>query len=422
MAESLSDKLKALGVQVGAGKIQKPVDNKRKNYSIDAVIPGEAIQTPFGNAYVVETTYDREYTHGTMQFRPNLNLRVLTEWSHTPQLAGSEFSKLLFLDTETTGLGGGTGTIPFLVGLGHLHENGFHLIQLLLRDPSEEPGQLYLLNQYLRDFQAVVTYNGKSFDIPILNTRHTLNGFTSPFPGFGHIDLLPLARRLWKNRLPSRALGDLEVEIVGVTRTQEEVPGWMIPQIYFDYLQSGDARPLAGVMYHNAMDILSLAALFQHVAHLLSDPLHYTTPQSLDLIAIARLFEELGQFDDAIQLYEFSLQMGMPEHFFIQTLERFAGLYRKQGEWQKTLHLWEKAADHHQISACVELAKYYEHQSRDPGAALTWTDRAIQMVDLYIRGIASRREMIKELSHRRERLERKLNHRKASNSPEGKEG
>jgi uncharacterized protein len=418
MAESLSDKLKALGVQSGASKIQKPVVKTRDPYSIEAIIPGEAISTPFGEAYVVETTYDNDYRHGLVQFHQNLNMRVLTEWGRAPHLADSAFGKFIFLDTETTGLGGGTGTIPFLVGLGHLHENGFHLIQLLLRSPIEEPALLYLLNEYLGDFQAIVTYNGKSFDIPILKTRHTLNGLTPPFASYDHIDLLPLARRLWKNRLPSRALGDLEVEIVGVTRTQEEVPGWAIPQIYFDYLSSGDARQLSGVMYHNAMDILSLAALFQHVAHLLSDPLHYITPQSLDLIAIARLYEELGQYDVAVELYGYSMQLGMPEPFFLQTLERFAGLYRKQGNWAMTLQLWEKAADHHQIAACVELAKYYEHQTRDAAKALTWTERAIQMADLYIRGLASRREVINELRHREERLTRKLSSQKPANQPE----
>ncbi|HEX2979982.1 MAG TPA: ribonuclease H-like domain-containing protein, partial [Anaerolineaceae bacterium] len=107
----------------------------------------------------------------------------------------------LFLDTETTGLGGGTGTYAFLIGLGYLGPDGFHLIQLLMRDPTEEPALLDLLNHYLAAFPAIVTFNGKSFDIPLLNARHVLNGVTTPFGGMQHIDLLPLARRLWRNRL-----------------------------------------------------------------------------------------------------------------------------------------------------------------------------------------------------------------------------
>lgn len=404
--ESLSDKLKSLGVKQGAGGLPKP--KTRPATSITQVIPGQIVETAFGEAFVVESWYETTYRHGLVQFSSDLNLQMITEWGHAGHLEGSGFPNLMFLDTETTGLGGGTGTYPFLVGLGHLTENGFHLIQLLMRDPTEERSQLALLSQYLEPFPAVVTYNGKSFDIPLLNARHTLNGFTTPFPSMDHLDLLPLARRLWRNRLPSRALGDLEVEIMGVTRTQEEIPGWMIPQVYFDYLRTGDARPLVGVMYHNAMDILSLAALFHHVAHLLSDPLHYTEPQSLDLIAIARLYEELGRLDDAVRLYEFSLDLGLPEDFFVQTLQRFAELHRRRGNWDSTVSLWEKAAAHHQLEACVELAKYYEHQCRDCRQALLWTETAYRQVDQVISGLAHRRRWKQELDHRRERLNRKL--------------
>jgi uncharacterized protein len=407
--ESLSDKLKSLGVQVGAANLPKP--RPKIVAPVEQILPGEAISTPFGEAFVVDTWYDLDYYHGTILLSSDPHLKMLTAWGQADHLADSSFDQFIFLDTETTGLGGGTGTFAFLVGLGSLSEHGFHLVQLLLRSPNEEPALLHLLNQYLSPFQAVVTYNGKAFDIPLLKTRHVINGFTHPFESLHHLDLLPLARKLWKNRLPSRALADLEVEIVGVSRTQEEVPGWMIPQVYFDYLRTGDARPLAGVLYHNAMDILSLAALFHHMAHLLDDPLGYITPQSLDLIAIARLYEEMGHFDTAVHLYEFSLQLDLPEQFFVQTLERIADLYRKRGDWDKTIELWQKAVDHHQISSCIELAKYYEHQQRDCDQALYWTNLAVEMVDAYVKGIAVRRELKKELFHRVDRLKRKLDHK-----------
>lgn len=406
MAESLSDKLKSLGVQVGAGNI--PAPQKRKSFGIEDVIAGELVQTPYGPTYQVEEWYAQDYQHGLIQFHLSLPMKVLTDWGRVPHLAGSGFGRLLFLDTETTGLGGGTGTFPFLIGLGYLSDKGFHLIQLLMRSPEEEAAQLFLLNQYVSQFDAIVTYNGKGFDIPLLNNRHVLNGFTSPFAQINHIDLLGLARRLWRNRLPSRSLGNLEIEVLNVTRTQEEVPGYLIPEIYFEYLRSGDARPLAGVMYHNAMDILSLAALYQYTAGLLEDPLGYTIPQSLDIVAIARLYEELGMYAPAVQMYESGLSMGMPEPFFVDTLSRFAELYRKRGDWARTIELWQKAVDHQQIGACIELAKYYEHQQRQCDEALAWTDRAIGMVDTCISGIISRREMQKELAHRKERLLRKL--------------
>jgi len=408
--ESLSDKLKSLGVQVGARNLAAPARKKR---NIEALIPGEVVNTPFGPTYVVENWYGSQYEHGSIRFDPALNMRMLTECCRVPHLSISGIGRLLFLDTETTGLGGGTGTFAFLVGIGHLTPDGFHLIQLLMRSPEEERAMLYLLNQYLGQFDALVTYNGKSFDVPLLKTRHVLNAFTHPFDDYGHIDLLPVARRVWRNRLPSRSLGSLEVDIVGVSRTQDEVPGYMIPEIYFDYLRSGDASQLSGVLYHNAMDILSLAALFQYTARLLDDPLGSSVPQGLDVVAIARLYEELGLYSPAIQLYEAGLSLGMPEPFFIQTLVRFAALYRKQGDWENTISLWRKAVDHNYLPACVELAKYYEHQQRQCDQALEWTERAIGMVDRCISGIVSRREMLKELEHRRSRLLRKLSNQPA---------
>lgn len=404
--ESLSDKLKSLGVQLGTGSIARP--KPRQTFSIEEVIPGATIATPFGEAYLVETQYALGYRHGSIDLCGQPSWKVLSEWGKVTHLADSPLSQFVFLDTETTGLGGGTGTFAFLVGLGHITGNGFHLIQLLLRGPQEEPALLAGLNQLLDPFQGVVTYNGKSFDIPLLNARHVLNGLTSPFPNINHIDLLPLARRVWRNRLASRSLGSLEQEIVGIARTQEEVPGWMIPQIYFDYLSSGDARPLEGVLYHNAMDILSLAAVFQHTAELLENPLGTASPHSLDMIAIARLYEELRLYDQAVTLYEFSLQAGLPEEFFVQTLQRFADLHRKRSEWDKTISLWEKASQHHNIESCVELAKYYEHQARDYPNALRWTETAMELVDLHIRGRASKNEWNRELIHRKERIARKL--------------
>jgi tetratricopeptide (TPR) repeat protein len=335
-------------------------------------------------------------------------LQVLSEWGRAAHLADCPLSRFVFLDTETTGLGGGTGTLAFLVGLGHITPDGFRLVQLLLRGPHEEPAMLASLAQFLDPFQAIVTYNGKSFDIPLLNTRHVLNGFTSPFTSLDHLDLLPLARRVWRNRLASRSLSNLEQEIIGVPRTQDEVPGWMIPQIYFDYLRTGDAHPLQGVLYHNAMDILSLAAVFHHTAGLLSDPLGSIEPNSLDLIAIARLYEELGHFDQAVDLYEYSLQAGLPEEFFIQTLQRFADLYRRRNQWEQTLILWEKASHHHHIESCVELAKYYEHHAREYSVALRWTETALQYIELYVSGRASRNLWKQDLTHRQERIQRKL--------------
>ena len=141
-----------------------------------------------------------------------------------------------------------------------------------MRDPGQEAALLAALDQWLAEFDVIVTFNGKSFDVPLLNSRFLMNGITTPFERYEHVDVLQIARKLWRDRLPSRALGELEKEIIHFYRTGDDIPGWMIPQVYFDYLRSGDARPLAGVFYHNVIDILTLAALFGHIGAMLNDP------------------------------------------------------------------------------------------------------------------------------------------------------
>ena len=131
---------------------------------------------------------------------------------------------------------------------------------------------LIALAEYMTDARAVVTYNGKSFDIPLLNNRYVLHDLISPFKDLAHIDLLPMARKIWKKKLASRRLSNVETEILRVERTMDEVPGYLVPQVYFDYLKSGDARPLVGVLYHNEMDVLSLTTLLQYFMNAFSQP------------------------------------------------------------------------------------------------------------------------------------------------------
>ncbi|HEX2979166.1 MAG TPA: ribonuclease H-like domain-containing protein, partial [Anaerolineaceae bacterium] len=267
---SLSDRLKSLGVKVGAQDLPRPT---RQTYPIDQVVDGRFLATRFGETFTVEALYPPEYRHGQMALSVTASLQMIAEWGRTNHLAECDPNGFMFLDTETTGLSGGTGTYAFLVGVGHFSPTGFQLSQFFMRDPAEEPAMLAALTDYLDPCQALVTYNGKAFDAPLLNTRYTLQGFTPPLPNLAHLDLLPLARRLWRDRLPSRTLSYIETNVLGANRTQEEVPGWMIPQMYFDYLRSADARPLRGVLYHNAMDILALAALFCRTVEMLARPL-----------------------------------------------------------------------------------------------------------------------------------------------------
>ncbi|HWQ03901.1 MAG TPA: ribonuclease H-like domain-containing protein [Longilinea sp.] len=404
--ESLSDRLKALGVQLGTQNLRP--HSAQDRFPIEDVIAGEEIETPLGVVFQITQQFDIHYQHGQVHFDAPLNLQLVREWGKTDIEKSNQIDQLIFLDTETTGLAGGAGTFAFLVGLGIWNPDGFRLVQLFMRNPGEEPAMLAVLNRIVAPFKTVVTFNGKTFDIPLLNSRHLINSITTPFSNMAHLDLLPLARRLWRNRLPSRALGDLERDILGVVRSGEEIPGWMVPQIYVDYLRSGDARPMKGVLYHNAMDILSLAALLHYDAHLLENPLKIEPTEGLDLVAIAQIYEEMGDLGKSIELYEAGLNAGLPQPIFIQTLHRYASIYRKRNAWPETIALWQRAAEQQDIPAAIELAKYYEHHERLPMDALRWTDNALGWLLLLPLRPSEKLYWKSELEHRRDRLMRKI--------------
>lgn len=404
-SDALLKKLKSLGVQLGANHIEQPSKPTKAERGIEAVINGIEIPTHYGATFAVQEFYATDHVHGRIPLCADCAVEVLAAWSGLSRITHPGGENIVFLDTETSGLAGGTGTYAFLVGIGYRTPAGFELVQFFMRDPSQESALLAALDQWLARFDVVVTFNGKSFDVPLLNTRYVLNGLTPPFGGYEHLDMLQIARKLWRDRLPSRALSELEKEIVQFYRTEEEVPGWMIPQLYFDYLRSGDAHPLEGVFYHNARDILSLAALYNHIAEMLKNPLGETVGYGLDLAAIARMYEEKGWLEQAAELYERCLDMGdLPEPFFFKNMERFALLRRKTGDWDKALLLWQKAAEHGEINACIELAKYYEHRARNYSEALAWARKAMEILDDTRFFDGSRRSTERDLSKRIGRL------------------
>ncbi|MEW5719910.1 MAG: ribonuclease H-like domain-containing protein, partial [Chloroflexota bacterium] len=214
---------------------------------------------------------------------------------------------------------------------------------------------------------------------------------------------------LWRDRLESRALGSLEEHILKMTRTEEDIPGWLIPQIYIDYMRSGDARELRGVFYHNAMDVVAMAALLNHIAALLNDPLTFAIEHGLDVIAIGKLFEDLGRWDDAATLYARGLELDLSEESFRETVQRYAHLQRRRGDVLSAVELWRGAAGTRQVYAFVELAKHYEHRARDYAEAIAQTRAALAIVTATDFPRDARSQWLGELEHRLARLERKKN-------------
>lgn len=417
---SLSDKLKSLGVQFGAADLKS--SNVQNKNTLEKVLNAQVRLTHQGETLVVDEKISVGHPHGRSRLKIDEPMEFIADWAGDARVSQLKPESLAFLDTETTGLSGGTGTYAFLIGVGRFEGDEFTLSQFFLRDPVDEPAQLDALEEFLAPCEAIVTFNGKAFDIPLLYTRFTAHGWRSPFSGLAHLDLLHLARRLWRDRIPSRTLSNLEFQILGVERTEEDVPGWMIPSIYFDYLRDGDPRPLKRVFYHNAMDVISLAALLNHMAGLMADPINHAGEFSVDLIALARLFEDLGRLEPATRLYIQGLEhedvnsKRLPKNILLSAIFRLAQIYKRQGVWDSAVELWSQAARYDHLFSYLELAKCYEHRIKDLNAAVQWTQSAIDLVENGgfqeeenpIISSYHRQKWLLDLNHRMERLKRKL--------------
>lgn len=410
--QKLSEKLKAFGVKTGVRDLSP--SKPKLPYAVDAIVSGAFYATHRGEVFIVEQSYTLDYRHGIAPLISPLPLSLISQWATDSRLADMPLTEFAFLDTETSGLSGGTGTYAFMIGIGRFVEDQFILRQFFMRDPAEEAAVLEAIAEFLAPAQALVTFNGKAFDAPLLATRYRLHHIPIPFEGFAHLDLLPLARRLWRDRLESRALKYLEQHVLGMRRSSEEVPGYEIPWLYFEYLKSGDARPLAGIFYHNAMDVVAMAALLAHVNEVMENPYAGRVEHGLDFVALGKLFEDLGHWEEAARLFERGLELNLNESDFGQAVKRLSTLQKRRGDFDEALRLWEEAAANGHIYAHIEMAKYYEHKCRDAKTALRWTLSALEHVKNTDMAVYMRKYWMHDLTHRLARLEKKVHAQKAS--------
>ena len=401
---SISDKLTSLGVGKGMPTQPKP---KPESHTIDSVVAGAFVPTPRGDVFISEQTYPSNYIYGASPLLSSFPLSFISQWANDPQVSSLPISKFAFLDTETSGLSGGTGTYAFLVGAARFIDDKFVLQQFFMRDPAEEPALLEGLAKFLASCQSLVTFNGKAFDAPLLSTRYRLHQIPIPYQDYSHLDLLPLARRLWRDRLESRALKFLEEHVLGLKRSSEEVPGFEIPWLYFDYLRSGDARPLGGVFYHNAMDVVAMAALLAHMNDMLESPFDGKVQHGLDFVALGKLFEDLGHWDEAARLFERGLESDLTENDFGTAVKRLSILQKRRGDLGEAVRLWEAAAKRGHLYAFIELAKHYEHKERDMKTALKWTKSALKRLEKIDQPEYVHKFWLAEIERRMERLNRK---------------
>jgi len=280
--------------------------------------------------------------------------------------------KWLFLDTETTGLAGGTGTYAFLIGLAWWDAGGLQVGQFFMRDFAEEHSLLHELSHRIAERPVLVTFNGKSFDWPLLENRFTMTRSIAVPKLAAHLDLLHPARALWKLRLGSVRLVELERHVIDAPRLgwhrENDVASALIPQFYFDYLRGGPAEPLAGVVRHNQMDLRGLAALFGKINSLLTDDdCHSENIDSLDLLGLSKFLQRRGDADRAHSACAQALSMGLPAEFRPKARRDLALMAKRRGEHARAAEIWlEIVADLHDgIYACEQLAIYYERRAKD---------------------------------------------------------
>lgn len=378
---------------------QPEPDSKPARFFIEEWMSGQVIETPYGWHFETEKLWERHRRHGSF----DISLLAELPEDLLGPLSGGEAGSVppvrwAFLDTETTGLAGGTGTYAFLIGVGRITPEGFRLRQFFMRDYGEESSLLWALAQHLEEFDVLVTYNGKVYDQPLLETRYRMARQRPPFGRLSHLDLLHGARRLWKLRFESCRLVDLENQILGVER-QGDLPGEMIPYVYFEYLRSKQAFRVVPIFHHNAMDILSLACLAGIVPFAFRSPHEAPLMHGTDLVGVARWFLDSGGREQALELMRRAVSLGLPDALLFRTLWDTAMLEKRLGRLAAALELFAELAsgrNPYRAAALEELAKHYEHRERDYARALELVREAITVADSV------------ELRQREARLQRRL--------------
>jgi hypothetical protein len=371
----------------GSGTAETPPPRKLPQPSrvfIEQLMSGEVVHTPHGEHFETERRWERHRRHGSVDISALAELPDdLLDQLSAGAIAQSPPTKWAFLDTETTGLAGGAGTYAFLIGVGSIEPEGFRLRQFFMRDFGEEASQLSRLAEYLARFDVLITYNGKSYDQPLLETRFRMARARHPFDRMEHLDLLFGARRLWKLRLESCRLVDLENRILGVER-QGDLPGEMIPYVYFEFLRTQEAFRVVPIFHHNAIDILSLACLTAIVPFAFRSPEDAPLRHGPDLIGLARWVEQAGRREEALSLFRRAVDMGLPDDLLFRTLWDIAVMEKRLGREEAALAAFAELAgsrNPYRVRALEEVAKHYEHRERNYAMALETTRSALVLED-----------------------------------------
>jgi len=370
---------------------------------------GTLQHTPLGPAWVVEQRFPLHLAHGHGPLNEILSLdpAEAARVAGRPQLADAPVERWLFLDTETTGLAGGAGTLVFLVGIGGIQSDQFVLKQFFLRSPVEEAGMLQALSEDLDGALGLVTFNGGTFDLPLLETRfriaHRREVRLTDRP---HFDLLHPSRRLWRRALPDCSLGTLERRVLGVERALADVPGALIPELYLGYLRSGDPAPMEGVLYHNTQDVLSMVRLAGVVVGRFSGG-HPGGLSGAEALGVAGWHRAAGRREAAAAAFQVAAVAEDPQ-IRLSAMREFSLELRRERRYEEALSFWQAwhSLAPQDPQPCLELAKHYEWRVQDYREASHWAQEGLLALSHWPNDW--RRNLLWEsIEHRLARLARK---------------
>ena len=343
----------------------------RGNQGLAEMLDGCEVENDQGRFFLVSRMVRGASPHGhsVIQEAQGFDMTAAAMLANNPRISEWSAQDALFLDTETTGLAGGTGTMPFLIGVGWFAEGHFHVRQILARDFGEEKAALSYLREIASQRKYLVTFNGKAFDVNLLSTRFILNRIACDLGSLPHLDLLHPARRILGHRLENCRLATLEEQILGVKR-EGDIPGWEIPQRYFDWLRRRDPRLLVDIFEHNRLDVISMATLTAHLADILTARALKQSAHPDDYLAAARLLLQKTGPSAVFKILDV-LEEEVCADISQDSKKKLALLYKRTGRIDDAVHLWRDMVecDPGDYQVVSELAKYLEHRARDYQAA-----------------------------------------------------
>lgn len=358
----------------------------------------------FENPHPLDTRY------GKITISSGLAVKgeILACLSRDTAFENLDLSTAVFIDLETTGLSGGTGVIPFLVGLGFYRDEKFYVAQFFLGELAEEPRMIQELAQFFSEmnFRSVITFNGKGFDMPLLETRFIIHRQPFALSELPHLDFLYSARSLWRHKHESCRLYHLAREVVQADRC-EDIPSAEVPLRYFQYLRTGSFEWIEPVLYHNQEDILSLLGVVVLGSLIFSEAAEEELADAMDFYGAGKIMERAGEVERSVRYFERALKGKLSGEVSLLARRKLSAYFKKGEDWERAVSLWKEMTSSNTISLSQlfsfrELAMYLEHKAKKYEEAKKITEEGLVLS----MGFSSYYE--RDFAHRLERLNHKI--------------